>query len=316
MNAFMKKYFFIVIIFVFAYVFSAAAQESTLQTAENYFLYPGNEITLPPNGRVALTIKQAPSNKQVSLGHWLPVKANTVTTAQWTIDGKDFTNQNAEEGSFKLAGLQFQAGVYAAPAKVPPHNPVVITVSFQPEGQKAKVNLYCRIHIIDKKNYFYLSDNNSAGGTLYEVNESLMSAMPEDAYYEQGQWDVMVHGIRKLKSNKNPLQNFMSIDVGIDGNGKGTYPWTVKWNEKQGAIPPYNSVGVGGIGKDGTPFEDGSVDCRPHGSDKCKPVALEGSTTVTVFDKQKEIMKGYFSGILVTNTGQYVSVSGAFSVKM
>ncbi len=314
MNVFMKKCFLIVV--MFAYVVSAKAHESTYKSGTGYFFWPGNEITLPPNGRDTLRIDQS------SVTNPGLTEANIIS-AQWTIDGKGYTNQNTDEGSFKLAKLQFQKGIYTAPAQVPPHNPVDISVSFQPPGEKTKIVLYCRIHIIDKENYFYLSDNrNTAGGTLYELKEPLISSMRnENAYYTHGEWLLMVEGFRKIKDNRNSMQQ-MSIDVGFIGDKTGSYTWTFKWNESQGAIPPYNSVSVEGIGKDGKLFEDLSSDCVPHGcggahGDDCKKCyALEGTTTVTVFDKLKKIIKGYFSGILVTPTGQYVSVSGAFSTKM
>jgi hypothetical protein len=67
---------------------------------------------------------------------------------------------------------------------------------------------------------------------------------------------------------------------------------------------------------DGNPFQYFSGDCIPHGDDNCHHIALEGSTTITVFDTQKKIIKGYFSGQLVSMQGRYVWASGAFSVKI
>ncbi|HEU4574225.1 MAG TPA: hypothetical protein VFS36_04430 [Chitinophagaceae bacterium] len=301
----MKKYFFIALLF--SSFFSAKAQNNTTSTAGDFIIFPGNDITLPPNGTDSLWIKEIINN--------MPADAN-ISTAEWTIDGKEYSKQDAQEGNFKIAKLQFYKGVYKAPAKVPPHNPVLITASFQPEGETTKIILYCRIHIIDKENYFYISSNNTAPGTLYEIKEPMISSMRmESAYYFNDQWSIGANGFRKTNDEKSGTQP-LSVGASIIGNGTGIYPWTIKWNSKQGLVPPLNTVTITGIDKDGNPFQYFSGDCIPHGDYNCGHIALQGSTTITVFDKQKRIIKGYFSGQLVSPTGQYVWASGAFSVKM
>jgi hypothetical protein len=288
-------------------VLIANAQDEALHAAGDYIFFPGNEISIPPKATVTLSIKQiindAPSDVIVS-------------SEQWTIDGKELSNQSNVEGNFKLSTLQLDKGTYTAPANVPPHNPVVITLSFQPTGQKEKIILYCRIHIIDKENYFYLNNRNSSGGTLYELKESPIPSFRksrETANYVNDQWNIGANGFQKTENDNNSTQ-FIGIGVSIVGNGTGIYKWTVNGNDKTGLKPPCNTVTVSGTGKNGSPFQYMSADCVPHGDDNCKLTALEGNTVVSVFDKKNKIMKGYFSGILISATHHYVFVSGAFSV--
>ncbi len=298
----MKKNFILFVLLIAALVAKARNNIS----AGDYIFFPGNEISIPPKATVTLRVKQIIND--------VPADA-IINSEQWTIDGKELSNQNNEEGSFKLATLQLDKGNYTAPAKVPPHNPVVITLSFQPEGQKEKIILYCRVHIIDKENYFYLNNRNSTGGTLYELKESPVPSFRksrETANYVNDQWNIGVNGFRKTE-NDNTSTQFMGINVSIVGNGTGTYNWTVHGNNKTGLTPPCNTAVVTGTGKDGSPFQYMSSDCIPHGDDNCKLTALEGSTTVSVFDKKNKIIKGYFSGALISATHEYVSVSGAFS---
>jgi|SRR5690348_7287605 len=301
----MKKSLFVVLIFILSAV--ANAQNSTLQTANDYIFSPGNEVTLPPGGTTTLGIKQITKDNY-------PADA-VIESEQWTIDGKSISNQNHEEGDFKLGTLQPDKGNYTAPSKVPPHNPVVITLSFQPQGEKIKIILYCRIHVIDKENYFYLSSSRSHEGSLYELKEpALVSSrnLQETATYMNDQWNIGANGFRKMDDNTS--MQFMGIGISINGNATGNYQWSVRWNDKQGVIPPDNSVTITGTGNDETPSQYSSIDCRPHGSNDCKPVALEGSTTINVFDKKNKTIKGYFSGILMSPKYEYTSVSGVFSV--
>lgn len=303
----MKKCFLTVIIFLS--VLSAKSQNNSASTAGDFIIFPGNDVTLPPGGTDSLWIKEMINN--------IPADA-IISSAEWTVDGKDYSNQNSAEGNLKIEDLQFYKAVYKAPAKVPPHNPVVITASFQPEGQKQKIILYCRIHIIDKENYFYLNARNSPGGTLYELKESPILSFRksrETANYVNDQWNIGVNGFRKIE-NDNTSTQFMGIAVGIVSSGTGTYQWTVNGNDKTGLKPPCNTVVVTGTGKDGSPFQYASADCRPHGGDDCKLTPMEGSTTITVFDQKNKIIKGYFSGILISATYETVSVSGAFSAYM
>ncbi len=278
-------------------------------TAMDYFFFPGNEISIPPNARVLLSVKQMIDD--------VPADA-LLSNEQWTIDGKDLSSQNNEEGNFKLQTLQFDKGNYTAPAKVPPRNPVVITLSFQPEGQKEKIILYCRIHIIDKENYFYLSGRNTTGGILYELKESpVLSSRKfrETATYMNDQWNIGANGFQKAE-NDNIGSQFMGFGIGVVGDGTGIYKWTVNGDDKSGLKPPCNTLTVTGTAKDESQFQYMSFDCTPHGDDNCKLVALEGNTVITVFDRKNKIIKGYFSGRLVSVSHQYVSVSGAFSVFM
>jgi hypothetical protein len=299
----MKKHYLVLILSV--YGFAASAQNGTANTASDFIIFPGNDITLPPNGTDSLWIKQ--------MIHDVPEDAN-ISSAEWTIDGKDYSQQNKAEGSFKIQNLQFYKGIYKAPANVPPHNPVVITASFQPEGQKTKIILYCRMHVIDKENYFYLNSSNAGGGTLYELKESPIPSFRksgETANYINDQWNIEVNGFRKMENDNTSMQ-FMGIAVGVVGNGTGTYQWSVNGNDKTGLKPPCNTVVVTGTGKDGSPFQYISADCLPHGDDDCKLTPMEGSATITVFDRKNKIIKGYFSGLLTSATHEAVSVSGAF----
>lgn len=276
-------------------------------TAMDYFFFPGNEISIPPNAKVLLSVKQMVND--------IPADA-FLSHEQWLIDGKDLSNQNKDEGNFKLQTLQFDKGNYTAPSTVPPHNPVIITLSFQPEGQKEKIVLYCRIHIIDKENYFYLSSQSSTGGVLYELKESTVASAKkyrESAIYMNDQWNIGANGFQKAADDNNSSL-FMGFGLGVVGNGTGTYTWTVNGDDKTGLKPPCNTLSVTGTAKDGSPFQYMSYDCIPHGDNNCRLVALGGSTIISVFDKKNRIIKGYFSGILVSASHQYVSVSGAFSV--
>ncbi len=167
--------------------------------------------------------------------------------------------------------------------------------------------------IADDRNYFYLG--NSTTGNLYEVKEPLLAsfrATQDRADYVNGQWNIMVNGIRKM-SDDSAMQP-MSLAITITQSDTGTYKWTVNGNSNTGLTPPFNSVTV--VGSDGSPFQYASWDCLPHGDTDCKLTALEGSTTITVFDKKKKIIKGYFSGMLVSPAHQSIPVSGAFSVSI
>jgi hypothetical protein len=302
----MKRYFLITILF--ASGFTAKTQDNTLQAGGDFLFFPGNDISLPPGATDSLWIKEMIKD--------VPADPSTISSVQWTIDGKDYSNQNSEEGNLKFSTLQFYKAVYKAPLKVPPHNPIVITASFQPEGQKEKIILYCRIHVIDKENYFYLNSRNTAGGILYELKESPIPSFRksrETANYVNDQWNIGANGFQKTGDDNNSTQ-FMGIGVSFVGNRNGTYKWTVNGNDKTGLKPPCNTVTVSGSGKDGSPFQYMSADCVPHGDDNCKLTALQGNTTISIFDRKNKIIKGYFSGILMSATHDYVSVSGAFSV--
>lgn len=290
-------------------VFIANAQDTTLKSTNSYIFLPGDEITVPPNATITLKVKQIVND--------IPGDA-FIKSEQWTIGGKALSNQNPEEGNFKLTNLQFDKVTYTAPSKVPQHNPVLITLSFQPEGEQTKIILYCRIHILDKKNYFYLNSRNTSEGLLYELKEPLAASsrtLQETAYYVNDQWNIGVTGFQKLNENDSVIQS-MGFGLGVKGNGPGTYRWSVYGDDKTGLIPPCNTVTVNGTGRKGSSFLYVSADWLPHGGSNCKLVALDGSTTITVFDRKNKIIKGYFSGILISPNFEYVSVSGAFSVTM
>ncbi len=300
----------LVLLLILSFALATRAQDQTSQTLSDYFFYQGSDITLPLNAKIKLAVGQFKDD--------FPFEASSITAEQWTIDGKDLMHQSKEQGELTFVNLQIDKGIYTAPAKVPPHNPVVITVSFHPEGQATKIILICRIHIINKENYFYLSDRNSIGGTLYELKEPLIpsrKAAQETAFFVNDQWNIGANGFQKSEQENSDLK-LMGIGIGVVGDGKGTYTWTVNGSDNTGLKPPCNTVAVSGTDADGAPFQYMSVDCIPHGDSKCKPKALAGNTTISVFDKKNKIIKGYFSGILMSAKKNYVWVSGAFSVNM
>jgi hypothetical protein len=173
----------------------------------------------------------------------------------------------------------------------------------------------------DDRNYFYLGSS-LIPGTLYEVKEPLLSSFrvtQDRADYVNGQWNILVNGMRKMKNDS--VMQPMSMAISITQSDTGTYQWTVHGNSNTGLTPPFNTVSVVGTDQSSVGFVYVSWDCVPHpplpkNVEECKLVPLDGSTTITVFDKKKKIIKGYFSGVLMSPKYDYVHVSGAFSVHM
>ena len=301
----MKKLFSL---FIFLNVgLLAIAQNKAL--GNDYFFIPGDDVTIPPGGKITLRVKQMVND--------IPTDA-FIKNEQWTIDGKDLAAQNPKEGVFTLERLQLDRGVYTAPAAPPPNNPVIITISFQPEGKTEKIILYCYVHILNYENFFYLKKPNVPEGSLFELKESPLTSsrkMRETAYYSNDEWVLGIQGFRK-SSKEDAAPQLMTMGLSFVGNATGTYEWSVHGDNKTGLTPPCNTVSVNGLTDSGSPFLYISSDCVAHGDNHCKLVTLEGSTTITIFDKKNKIIKGYFSGILISPEFEYVTVSGAFSVFM
>lgn len=298
-------------------VYMVHAQQQAVSSVQDYVLFPGNDLTLPPGGSVTLSVWQIVND--------IP-RNSVLKVEQWTIDGKDISAQNPEEGSLTLS-LTLDKATYKAPLKVPPHNPVVITVSFQPEGQQTKMILYSRIHVIDKENYFYISNGSlGTGGELYELKEPSIEYARDQLEFAFTKPDsrggiivVNASGLRKEKEDQD-ISSAMSISVAFPANSKGG-EWFISSSDDPG-IPPYNVVALNYQPKANQPtiaymsVEQVPHIIPPHFVGKIRYFSLKGSTTITVYDPQHHLLKGYFSGQVVNAEGSYFWASGAFSVRL
>ncbi len=115
------------------------------QSAQDYSLSAGSNLTLPIGGSATLNILKfsaagdpAPAN-DLGLGATNPV---------WMLNGQT-GGTNSGEGELHT-DLTFLKSTYTAPMQVPARNPVAVSVTFHPsDGSNSVVTLVCNITIVD-----------------------------------------------------------------------------------------------------------------------------------------------------------------------
>ena len=122
------------------------------QNITNYYLLP-NDITLPVGEKMDLNIYWIDSIGNIHTGSNAILKE---APPVWTINGQPSTATNTSEGSIH-SGLSMTGGVYTAPGKVPPINPVTAAVKIRAnDSTKEEVTLVCNIKIVDPgQNWFF-----------------------------------------------------------------------------------------------------------------------------------------------------------------
>ena len=115
------------------------------QSAQDYTLSAGSNLTLPIGGSVSLNILKftkagdpAPAN-DIGIGATNPV---------WLLNGQT-GGTNSGEGELHT-DLTFLKSTYTAPMQVPVRNPVAVSVTFHPnDGSNSVVTLVCNITVVD-----------------------------------------------------------------------------------------------------------------------------------------------------------------------
>jgi hypothetical protein len=275
----------------------AAGSPSYAQTPEGCFLFPGSQVTVPVGGKVNLHTMQMNSFSNLN-----------VFSAEWTLNGKPWAQADPDEG--KLSEALFSgAAVYTAPQHVPAKNPVMVTVAFQlSDKEKTKVYLSCAITVTEVENYVSVSSP--------YCNEYFEYLEPSTEFAKQNMSLVnVVNGSLHLNINgawKKDLHVPLNLNVIINGPpAVGTYPWSYP------EAPSMANISAGNY--KGQQISLASADCVPHYQKTCQAMTLSGSTTITVFDKKKKILQGYYSGVVMgTRQNQYYygSVYGRFTAHL
>jgi hypothetical protein len=280
-----------------------------------YALLPGPEIYLPAGGHAAFSILERATD--TSAFEAAPQNLSN----KWTVNGKELEHQDPRFGKLVLQEINTGVASYYAPT-VPPSDPITIAVEFSSSEidgllkDKTKNILICTIHIIEASNYFFLGANHDKfnSGKAFELHEPLnrKNDMAEVAMFDRGQWTISISGMEKDLKNMSP----MSMAISFAGNGKGTYPFSIKGTKETGIQPPSTIVSVSGM-KNGTPLQYISADCTPHDNpSECNPHTLNGTITITEFDEKNKIIKGYFYGQVMSPDYNYSYVSGGFRAYM
>ena len=147
-----QKIFTKITILLYVAIF-ISARSALAQDVTKYYLLPDMAV-LPIGNKVDLQIVWENKDYQGHEG------SNAITKGSlpvWTINGQPPTVANRDEGSI-FSGLSETDGVYTAPDKVPPINPVTIAVKFRAnDSTTQEVTLLCKVAILDPGKNWYFS---------------------------------------------------------------------------------------------------------------------------------------------------------------
>jgi hypothetical protein len=267
--------------------------------AEAFFLFPGEQVTVPVGGKVNL------HTMQMNLGTDVQV-----VNAEWTLNGKSRPQANAAEApEGRLEHALFSgSALYYAPGRVPSRNPVMVTVAFQlSDKEKTKLYLSCAITVTEVENYFSVSSPFCCDYFEYvkpatEFARQHMSAVD----IRNGRLHVNVNGVWARDLNV-PLQ--LSVVIS-EPPGEGTYPWSPD---------TANKANISAGNYMGQHISLASADYVPHYRKTCELVPVSGATTITAYDTAKNILQGYYSGVVLgmrQDQHYYGSVYGRFTAHL
>jgi hypothetical protein len=123
------------------------------QTTADYFLVPGDSVTVPEGYSQQLSIWSADYTGNLHEG----VSDITKTIPGWYLNGKEPGKENPDEGKLSVS-LPIEHASYTAPQSLPPQNPVMVSVNFRAnDTTKEQTTLLCMIRVIAPKNKWYIS---------------------------------------------------------------------------------------------------------------------------------------------------------------
>jgi hypothetical protein len=138
----------------FAFVFITAVVVGGAQTVDSYGLLPGAAHLLPVGQSMRLAIQWWGLEGQPHEGAKLLLSGKM---PEWMVNGKSLNSQDPAEGNLS-ADLSFERAIYTAPTRVPPVNPVAVSVRFPvSETNPAVVTLLCNVTIVDPGDKWYVS---------------------------------------------------------------------------------------------------------------------------------------------------------------
>lgn len=249
------------------------------------------EVYIPTHGQVPLVVLWHASGRYESLAG---------AKVEWTINGKPPDQEKGDEG-YLAAGINGKA-MFRAPDQQPQLNPVTITASFlDTHGGKTKIILYCKIHIADAPNFFFIGGGNTNSGRhLYAIREPVMTTqqkMFEKAMLVNGNWVISVSGF-----DRGTPGDRIAFTLTFPDKGWGRFDWATEAGSPVAASVTGTTPVLHFL----------SVDCQPHGDPDCKPVQLHGVTWLLTNDTNLKQLRGYFWGSL--SDGKDVEyVSGGFA---
>jgi hypothetical protein len=275
----MKKY---IITFCLCLVFKITYS----QKANNYVLLPfRTNVTIPTNAKLNFEIGAINESGKIET-----VVSDINTSAVWTINGQPL---NPAYGKLDLNPLNKTKATYTAPEKVPPRNPVAVSVSFiEDDDKKTRITLVCNVTVANLNNYFYLENKG-----LYQLDDIYLGAMESKvalAVEQEGQLVISVNGTSKGAADSH-LTSIMSMNVMLDMSGMVEHPWKTTEGGKGSS-----TVTLSYTNDEGKHFTFGSGDCLPHGSGSCQTVSLQGTTYLFQYNKQTGVVQGTFYGTLMT----------------
>lgn len=173
-----------IIVFSIWILLIASLSHSTTygQTTNDYSLSTGDSISLPEGSSQQLFIWWFDNDGTPHMG----VRNFAKSNADWKLNGK--RNANPDEGILTVA-LGFDHATYTAPRSMPPQNPAVISVRFQPnDTTKEMATLLCRVYVV-KASYKITME---AEQTISELGQDIklygecyanLKALPDGTYF-------------------------------------------------------------------------------------------------------------------------------------
>jgi hypothetical protein len=160
---------------LFVLLFTLIGYHSHAQNIGDFVLLPGSASILPVDEQMKFIIQWYSGDGTPHEG------VNAYSKGQlpeWAINGQPWTNQNPANGKLSLK-LTFEKATYAASSKIPPANPLVISVRFHAsDTSKEMITLICNVTIVDPGNKWYVSFtysgsnfNSDNSGTERDSNE-------------------------------------------------------------------------------------------------------------------------------------------------
>lgn len=288
--------------------FAPFARPGLAAPATDQILLPRGEISVPVGARVDLHIYDIDSSGAIRQA------AAILPIPTWMLNGKLPDVADASEGKLTV-NLTLTDATYVAPDKIPPVNPVAVSVQLSSPGPgQPQATLICNIRITDLENHFQIQgprvqsedfhqDDSHAGDTF--LNYAQMAVL---------QGNELTIQIAPMSGKSPESDGGAGMTLGINGIKPGKYIWTVGNNENTpSTIATFN------IKRDSGMTVYSSTDCVPHDpppGQSCNTISLEGVTTITAYDPATGEVKGYFQGnvLLVDPTSNQPTDKYAYAI--
>jgi hypothetical protein len=312
---------------------------------ERYVLSPNGEISLPVGANVDLQILRLAghiSDSEGSRDIFDPVDEVPLGTI-WMLNGRVLA-ADPSEGKLTVVPT-FAGATYVAPDKVPPVNPVSVSVKIGSQGPGIpQETLMCSIRITGPENEFQIrgpdfrsevfrqdagTGTSSARGGVNIPNTAQMAVREGDVLAIQIAPMTAVARDLPFDSKENERLAAlggagMTLTIkGIHGIKPGKYVWSIGDNEGKSTIVNFNIKR-----ESGTMILWSSTDCVPHNpppGESCKAISLDGTTTIGDYNPTTGLVNGYFQGNVVQivvdaagskQTGIYAYAVGQFSAHL